>query len=180
MILAAPLKLAAALVLAEGEPSKTAFYIVGAVFAAWAVTVSVLGLRSAEFPGTPARARLVMGISIVLALSAVSVAVATSGTPKKKSAAAGAAPASSHAGVTVVMKNIAFVPRTVTVHVGQKVEWINQDSTAHNVTAANGQTFQSPTFGLGGTFSYTPTAPGSIPYVCTIHPNMLATLIVKP
>jgi plastocyanin len=180
MLLAPPLKLAVvALLASEGEPSKVPFYIVGAVFAAWAVIVSVLGLRSPNFPGTPGRTRLVMGISIVLALSAVSVAVATSGTPTRKKAAA-AAPAAGHAAVTVIMKNIAFVPRTVTVHVGQTIKWINEDSVAHNVTSSDATTFQSDTFSTGGSFTYTPTKAGSITYVCTIHPNMLATLVVKP
>jgi plastocyanin len=82
--------------------------------------------------------------------------------------------------VTVIMRNVAFIPTTVTVHVGQTVKWINKDNVAHNVTASNGQTFQSPTFGNGGSFTFTPKVAGSIAYTCTIHPNMLATLIVKP
>jgi plastocyanin len=81
-----------------------------------------------------------------------------------------------------------FIPQTVTVHVGQTVKWINKDRdnttgqpVLHNVTADNSpQAFQSPTFGVGGTFTYTPKIAGNIRYVCTIHPNMTATLVVKP
>jgi hypothetical protein len=60
------------------EHSKTAFYILGSVFAAWAVVVSALGLSRADFPGTAVRARLVMGVSLVLAAGSMAAAVATS------------------------------------------------------------------------------------------------------
>jgi plastocyanin len=76
------------------------------------------------------------------------------------------------------MQNIAFDPKAVTVKVGQKVTWTNDDSTDHNVTANSGADFKSDNFGKGGTFSFTPTKAGTIQYVCTIHPGMTATLTV--
>jgi plastocyanin len=102
--------------------------------------------------------------------------------------AAAPAPTSTRPAVTVTMRNITFIPQTVTVHVGQTIKWVNNDRDSatgqavfHNVTADNNpQAFQSPTFGLGGSFTYTPKVAGNIPYVCTIHPNMTATLVVKP
>ena len=78
------------------------------------------------------------------------------------------------------MKNIAFVPTTATVKVGQKVTWTNQDTVDHNVTATNGAKFHSQAFGKGKTYSFTPRKPGRIAYVCTLHPQMKATLVVKP
>ena len=77
------------------------------------------------------------------------------------------------------MQNIAFDPKAVTVKVGQKVTWTNDDSTDHNVTANSGADFKSKDFGSGGTFSFTPTKAGTINYVCTIHPGMTATLTVQ-
>ena len=73
------------------------------------------------------------------------------------------------------MQNIAFDPKAVTVKVGQKVTWTNDDSTDHNVTSQSGETIKSDNFGKGGTFSFTPTKAGTINYVCTIHPGMTAT-----
>ena len=86
--------------------------------------------------------------------------------------------ASSGGGVTIKMQNIAFDPKDVTVKVGQKVTWTNDDSVPHNVTATSGASFKSSTFGQGGTYSFTPKKAGTIQYVCTIHPGMEATLTV--
>jgi plastocyanin len=76
------------------------------------------------------------------------------------------------------MQNIAFDPKAVTVKVGQKVTWTNDDSVDHNVTSQSGETIKSDNFGKGGTFSFTPKKAGKISYVCTIHPGMTATLTV--
>ena len=89
-----------------------------------------------------------------------------------------AAASSSGGGVTIKMQNIAFDPKSVTVKVGQKVTWTNDDTVDHNVTSQSGETIKSDNFGKGGTFSFTPTKAGTIKYVCTIHPGMTATLTV--
>ena len=77
------------------------------------------------------------------------------------------------------MQNIAFDPKAVTVKVGQKVTWTNDDSTDHNVTSDSGADFKSKDFGKGATFSFTPDKAGTINYVCTIHPGMKATITVQ-
>ncbi|HEX2016427.1 MAG TPA: hypothetical protein VGN69_07010 [Solirubrobacteraceae bacterium] len=71
---------------ADGEPSKTPFYVAGGLLAGWAVLVSVLGMRRADFPGSRAGARAVMAISALLVIGAASMAVVTSGTPRKDKA----------------------------------------------------------------------------------------------
>jgi plastocyanin len=81
--------------------------------------------------------------------------------------------------VTVHLKNIAFSPKTLTVPVGKKVIWTNDDQVQHNVTATSGASFHSANFGQGGTYSFTPTKKGTIKYVCTLHPGMDATLVVQ-
>jgi len=80
--------------------------------------------------------------------------------------------------VAVSMKNIQFVPTSVTAKVGQTVKWTNDDSVDHNVIATSGETFKSNTFGQGATFSQKLTKAGTIKYVCTIHPGMEGTLVV--
>jgi hypothetical protein len=62
---------------AEPEPSKTIYYIAGSALAIWAVVVSFIGLRSAEFPRNGGAARGVMALSAVLALAAMATAVIT-------------------------------------------------------------------------------------------------------
>jgi plastocyanin len=79
----------------------------------------------------------------------------------------------------IEMKNIAFSPKSKSVKVGQKVTWVNDDDVDHNVTTTGGAAkFASDNFGKGGTYSFTPTKPGTIQYTCTLHPGMDATLIV--
>ncbi len=70
-----------------------------------------------------------------------------------------------------------FSPKTVTVHVGQKVTWVNDSNAAHTVDARNGA-FQSGNMDVGASWSYTPTKPGKYPYACIYHPFMVGTLIV--
>jgi plastocyanin len=101
------------------------------------------------------------------------------GTSSGSSSSTAAASSSSGGGVAIKMQNIQFDPKDVTVKVGQKVTWTNDDSVDHNVTAQSGADFKSNNFGNGGTFSFTPDKAGTIKYVCTIHPGMTATLTVQ-
>ena len=80
--------------------------------------------------------------------------------------------------VAISMKNIQFVPKSMTAKVGQTVKWTNDDSVDHNVTATSGETFKSKNFAQGGTYSYKLDKAGTIKYVCTIHPGMSGTLVV--
>jgi plastocyanin len=80
--------------------------------------------------------------------------------------------------VVIHMKNIQFSPQNASARVGQKVCWINDDDVQHDAVANGGQ-FKSQLFGQDQTFSTTVSKAGSISYVCTVHPNMTATLDVK-
>jgi plastocyanin len=90
------------------------------------------------------------------------------------------AASSSGGGVAIKMQNIAFAPKDVTVKVGQKITWTNEDTVDHNVTADSGADFKSKDFGKGATFEFTPDKAGKITYECTLHPNMKgATITVQ-
>jgi plastocyanin len=54
-----------------------AFHVLGALFALWAVTVTVLGLTRENFLRTRGQARIAGGISVVLAIAAISSAIIT-------------------------------------------------------------------------------------------------------
>jgi plastocyanin len=90
-------------------------------------------------------------------------------------------PASGGAGagdvVEIKMKDIQFDPADATVKVGQTVKWVNEDSVDHDVSADNGE-FKSELFGQGGDFETKLDKAGTVPYVCTVHPNMKGTLTV--
>lgn len=61
----------------EDEPSKTAFYVCGALLAAWAVALTVIGMSTAGFPATVTAKRGVMAVSAVLMAAAMATAVIT-------------------------------------------------------------------------------------------------------
>ena len=89
----------------------------------------------------------------------------------RESAAGSASPSQ------VTIANFQFQPTSLTVHAGDTVAWENKDIVPHTVTDSGG-TFDSGSIAPGGSWSLK-TTPGSYQYVCTLHPNMKATLIVK-
>lgn len=101
----------------------------------------------------------------------------TSSTPSTPASTGTSSTASSGGGktVTIDMKDIQFAPTSQTVKVGQTVKWVNEDDVPHNV---KGGPLNSKTFGKGGSYTFTPKKAETISYVCTIHPNMKATLTV--
>ena len=81
--------------------------------------------------------------------------------------------------VTIRMVDIKFDPEDATAGVGQQICWVNEDSIDHNAVAESGATFESELFGKGKTFTATVDKPGTIEYVCTIHPGMTGTIEVS-
>ena len=71
----------------------------------------------------------------------------------------------------VAMRDIKFVPKEITVDVGDTVTWTNEDSVDHNAIADD-DSFRTPTFGEGETASVTIDEAGSFPYFCSLHANM--------
>lgn len=80
--------------------------------------------------------------------------------------------------VSVGMKDIKFVPEQISVDVGQKIVWTNNEDVPHNVTAEEGADFASDTMQKDDTFEYSPKKAGTIAYVCTIHPGQNGTITV--
>ena len=81
---------------------------------------------------------------------------------------------------TVAMKDVKFMPDRLTIAVGDRVTWRNDESLDHNVVAQKGAKFRSRAFGKGETFTFVAKKPGTIAYVCTLHPGMDGQLIVTP
>lgn len=72
------------------------FFVIGPLFAAWAVILAVLGFRRPDFPGERGGQRIVIGISLALMLTVVLSAMIGAKfehTEKGKAAAAHAKPA---------------------------------------------------------------------------------------
>ena len=69
-----------------------------------------------------------------------------------------------------------FAPATMTVSAGSTVRWVNNGILPHTATAA-GQ-FDSGILMAGETWSRTFDSPGTFNYICTLHPEMTATVLV--
>ncbi len=61
-------------------------------------------------------------------------------------------------------------PDELTVPLGTKVIWVNDDTTDHTVTSDDGK-FHSGKMASGEQFSYVFDRPGNYPYYCDIHPS---------
>ncbi|WP_244179096.1 cupredoxin domain-containing protein [Streptomyces rubellomurinus] len=119
---------------------------------------------------------------LTLALSACSSTSTGSTTPSTTSTASTAASAVSTATVgtaRIVIKNFMFNPATTAVHPGDTITVVNDDTTAHTLTASD-KSFDTGTIAPGKSATLTaPAKPGSYPYICTIHQFMHGTLTVS-
>lgn len=78
----------------------------------------------------------------------------------------------------VVMKNFDYSPMSLTVPVGATVTWKNLDGEPHTVVSVDGA-FRSQALDQNDTYSFTFKKAGTYKYVCSIHPKMMAAIIVK-
>jgi plastocyanin len=65
----------------------------------------------------------------------------------------------------------------ITVAAGSEVRVINNDSSAHTLTAVDG-TFDSGDLGIGEDFTFVVETPGTYEFFCAIHPSMTGSMIV--
>ena len=79
---------------------------------------------------------------------------------------------------TVVIKDVKYEPPILTVKLGSIVEWKNADIVAHTVTAVD-KSFDSRIIPPGASWKLTARKTGTFDYICTLHPNMRAKLIVQ-
>jgi plastocyanin len=89
-----------------------------------------------------------------------------------------AAPTVSAASRAVSIRDFAFSPRTVEIRVGERVTWTNRDSVEHTATARNGS-FDTGLLGEGESRSIRFNVAGTYRYVCTPHPSMTGTVVVR-
>lgn len=95
---------------------------------------------------------------------------------------AGPAGGSASPAATIVIKNFAFHPASLTVSPGVTVTVHNEDPTTHTVTAIapHDMAFNTGDIGANATATFTaPTRAGSYPYICLIHQFMHGTLVVR-
>jgi plastocyanin len=79
--------------------------------------------------------------------------------------------------IKVKVKNLVFEPAQVTAHVGDSIEWINEDFIAHTATAGNKE--WDVTIPANGSGRVTVQHAGKVEYYCRFHPNMIGALTVE-
>jgi plastocyanin len=89
-------------------------------------------------------------------------------------------PSEAHAATDTVVSidNFSFMSATLTVPAGTKVTWINHDDVPHTIVSTE-QKFKSKALDTDESFSFTFTEPGTYPYFCSLHPKMVAKVIVE-
>jgi plastocyanin len=131
--------------------------------------------------------RLLAPVLILLAFGLVACGGGDDGDePTDSQATAGSAEPSGNApapsgeavrAAKVEIADFAYDPDPVTVQVGGKVIWLNQDSAPHTATAEDGS-FDTGTLEQGKLKSETFKRAGTYAYVCEIHPTMHGTVEV--
>lgn len=84
--------------------------------------------------------------------------------------------------VPVAIKSFVYIPETITVPAGASVAWTNQDNAPHTSTGAGEavSALNSGAIVFSQTFTQEFDTPGTYPYYCVYHPNMLGTVVVTP
>ncbi|HTU95702.1 MAG TPA: plastocyanin/azurin family copper-binding protein [Solirubrobacteraceae bacterium] len=82
-------------------------------------------------------------------------------------------------GKTVKIGDDYYGPKALTVGKGTKVTWKWVGVLRHNVVVHTGPSAFSSKTQVSGTFTHTFTKKGTYHLVCTIHPNMKMTVVVK-
>jgi len=83
-------------------------------------------------------------------------------------------------GVTQIeMRNFAYSPANVQIHVGTTLTWVNHDDAPHTITFEQ-DGITSGMLAQNAQFHYTFNQIGTYTYHCTVHPEMLGKITVIP
>jgi plastocyanin len=79
----------------------------------------------------------------------------------------------------LTIDNFTFKPDTVTIPVGSKIVWENDDDIPHSIVETTGK-FHSPALDTEDKFSFTFDKAGTFEYFCGLHPHMTGKIVVTP
>ena len=79
---------------------------------------------------------------------------------------------------TIVLKTLHFAPTSIVVTAGTTVSWENLDDEPHTVVSDDGH-FRSAGLGQNDVFTFKFDTPGTYKFICSIHPHMMGTIVVK-
>ncbi len=128
----------------------TVRYVVGALAIVW---LAACGGRTTSSPGSGSQPS-----------TSVGVAGANLGAATDKISATG---------------QLTFDPSMQTANVGDIIQWTNTASFEHTITFDNEASLSDPSLQSGGTWEVKFTTAGTYQYHCSIHPNMVGTIVVS-
>lgn len=79
---------------------------------------------------------------------------------------------------TIMIRNFSFAPMSLTVGVGEAVTWKNLDGELHTVLDEQG-VFRSGALDQNEAFTFKFDKAGTFRFICSIHPTMMGTIVVK-
>ena len=71
-------------------------------------------------------------------------------------------------------------PFTKSLATSGQVTWVNNDGVQHDLESDTGGVFDTGDISPNGTVSHTFTVAGTYAYHCSIHPNMVGTIVITP
>jgi plastocyanin len=80
--------------------------------------------------------------------------------------------------VKIDIKEFMFGPKDLTVAVGTKVTWVNDDQIPHTVVETH-KAFRSGALDTDDRFSWVFNEPGAFEYFCALHPQMIGRIVVQ-
>jgi plastocyanin len=114
----------------------------------------------------------------VKAIFAVPMLLAVSLCARSEAPAAAAAATATATDATISIHEFMFAPTSMTVVVGTTVRWKNLDDEPHTVRSVD-TGFRSDPLDQNDSFAFKFDKPGTYRYVCSIHPQMVGTIVVK-
>src|SRR5258708_20531108 len=79
----------------------------------------------------------------------------------------------------VAIDNFTFNPDIITVPVGTKIVWENDDDIPHTIVETQGK-FHSPALDTEDKYGFTFATAGPFEYFCGLHPHMKGTVVATP
>lgn len=82
---------------------------------------------------------------------------------------------------SVMIMDDKYHPASLEVTVGDTVTWTNQTQAQHGVAGTSGpEALQAPLLSQGQSWSHAFGTAGSYSYLCSVHPDMVASITVNP
>ena len=79
----------------------------------------------------------------------------------------------------IAIDNFTFKPATITVPLGTRIVWENDDDIPHSLVETQGK-FHSPALDTEDKFAFTFGQAGTFEYFCGLHPHMTGKVVVTP